>query len=267
MLPRLGEAARDWLKKHAESNGEDPFFLYVALTSPHTPWLPSERFAGKSGAGLYGDFVMQTDHVVGTILETLEKSGLADETLVIFTNDNGPIWYERDIERFGHRANLHLRGIKGDAWEGGHRVPFIVRWPGRVRAGATSDAPSATPICSLHSPRSSGRRFRKARRRQLQHLAPLSGRAGEGPAAPGDDQRLLARRARHPPGTVEADPALGSGGFSKPSRTEPEPGGPTGQLYNLDDDPREAKNLFQEKPDVVERLSKLLEELKRPRAN
>lgn len=123
-----------------------PFFLYFALTSPHYPVSPAPEFRGKSGAGEYGDFVVQTDWVVGQVAEVLARTGAADNTLLIFTSDNGPeidgevgIGAFQRIREFGHASMGKLRGVKRDAWEGGHRVPFIARWPGRAPAGKTSD--------------------------------------------------------------------------------------------------------------------------------
>ena len=124
---------------HAKSESEFPLFLYLAYPAPHTPWLPSAEFVGKSGASMYGDFVMTVDHNVGRVLRRLESAGLSDDTLVIFTSDNGPVWYDEDVARFGHDSSGGLRGMKADAWEGGHRMPFIARWPGQAQAGSTCD--------------------------------------------------------------------------------------------------------------------------------
>ncbi len=136
VTPRFAAEAVKAIESH---DGKKPLFLYLALPSPHTPWLPTGKFIGKSGAGMYGDFVMQVDHVVGQVLGSLKQAGMSDNSLVIFSSDNGPVWYAKDTERFGHRAVGPLRGIKGSVWEGGHRMPFIARWPDRVPAGATSD--------------------------------------------------------------------------------------------------------------------------------
>jgi arylsulfatase A len=113
--------------------------LYLALTAPHTPWLPSTEFLGKSTAGMYGDFVMTVDAEIGRVITALEKAGLAKDTLLIFASDNGPVWYDADVIRLGHAAAGGLRGMKSDLWEGGHRMHFIVRWPGRIQAGTVSD--------------------------------------------------------------------------------------------------------------------------------
>jgi arylsulfatase A len=122
-----------------------PFFLYFALTSPHYPVVPDPEFRGKSGAGEFGDFVVQTDAVVGQVLDALKRAGVAENTLVIFTSDNGPEVveirpgaYDR-LKEYGHASMGQLRGCKRDLWEGGHRVPFIARWPGQIPSGTTSD--------------------------------------------------------------------------------------------------------------------------------
>jgi arylsulfatase A len=120
--------------------------LYVPLSSPHYPVVPSKDWQGKTKVGDYGDFVAQTDAVVGEILAALAKNGLAENTIVIFTSDNGPEVagevgigaYER-LRRFGHASMGLFRGVKRDLWEGGHRVPFMVRWPGKIPQNSTSD--------------------------------------------------------------------------------------------------------------------------------
>ena len=133
VTPRFAKEASQVIADH---DGKKPLFLYLALPSPHTPWLPTKEFIGKSGAGMYGDFMMLVDQVVGQIMASLQKAGMPDDTLVFFSSDNGPVWYDKDTERFGHRSTGTLRGIKASAWEGGHRVPFIAHWPDHVPAGS-----------------------------------------------------------------------------------------------------------------------------------
>lgn len=137
VMPRLTDRAVEWIGRQDRGT---PFFLYFPFTSPHAPIVPAAGFAGRSRAGGYGDFVMQTDAAVGAVLAALESRGLLDDTLVIFTADNGPesYAYER-VRAHGHRSMGPLRGVKRDLWEGGHRVPFLVRWPGRVPAGRVED--------------------------------------------------------------------------------------------------------------------------------
>ena len=141
MLPRLGQRAVSYVaERSADAKAGKPFFLYLPLTSPHTPILPTPQWQGKSGLGAYGDFVMQTDAVVGDVLAALEKHGLADNTLVVFTADNGcsPAAGTDKLEQQGHFASASFRGYKADIWDGGHRVPFFVRWPGKVKPGTQS---------------------------------------------------------------------------------------------------------------------------------
>ena len=148
MLPRLGKQAVQFIESHAGNAGQatsaatsKPFFLYLPLTSPHTPIVPSDAWRGKSGLGDYGDFVMQTDAVVGDVMAAIEKQGLADNTLIIFSSDNGcsPAAGTNKLEKAGHFASERYRGYKADIWDGGHRVPFLVRWPGKIEPGSTSN--------------------------------------------------------------------------------------------------------------------------------
>lgn len=126
---------------HAQRDSEKPFFLYFAYPSPHAPIIPNDEFDGKSTAGPYGDFVFETDHSIGQLLQALEDSGQADNTIIIFSADNGPekYAYERD-KKTGHWSSHPLRGLKRDIYEGGHRVPTIIKWPGVTKAGVVCDA-------------------------------------------------------------------------------------------------------------------------------
>lgn len=139
ILPALGDRSAEFIGKSASR--ANPFLLYMSLTSPHTPLSVNEEWKGKSGLGLYGDFVMETDSIVGQVLDAIEKSGVTDETMVIFTSDNGCAHYigTKELEEQGHFPSGPLRGYKSDVWEGGHRVPFIVRWPGVVAPGSVSE--------------------------------------------------------------------------------------------------------------------------------
>lgn len=121
-------------------NQSEPFFLYLALPSPHTPWLPAEKFRGTSGAGPYGDYVLQVDDIVGRVISVLESLAIAENTMVIFSSDNGPVWYPENVKEFGHSATGGLSGMKGDVTEGGHRIPLIVRWPAKIQAAGVNDS-------------------------------------------------------------------------------------------------------------------------------
>src|SRR6266511_1329563 len=123
VLPVIAKKAIAYLERQPKASPNKPFFLYFALTAPHEPWQPTGEFRGRSGAGDYGDFVAQVDWTIGQTLRTLDRLGLADNTLVIVTSDNGAHWTASDIKKYGHRANGHYRGQKSDIWEAGHRVP------------------------------------------------------------------------------------------------------------------------------------------------
>ena len=137
VMPRCTDAAVAWI---GEQSADRPFFLYFPFTSPHAPILPTEAWRGKTAAGGYGDFLAETDAHVGRLLAALEHGGFTGDTIVIFTSDNGPERYAFErVRATGHRSSGPFRGVKRDLWEGGHRVPMVVRWPGRVPAGRVAD--------------------------------------------------------------------------------------------------------------------------------
>lgn len=138
VMPTLTKRAVSWIAE--QKNAERPFFLYWAWTSPHAPIVPTEDWQGKTHAGGYGDFLAQSDDHAGAVLRALDENGFRENTIVIFSADNGPekYAYER-VRNHAHRSTGPLRGVKRDLYEGGHRVPFIVRWPKEVPAGRVSD--------------------------------------------------------------------------------------------------------------------------------
>ncbi len=144
MLPAFTRRAVEGI--HAHAAADRPFFLYFPLTAPHSPVVPNAAFHGKSGAGRYGDFVCEVDDVVGQVMRAVDAAGIRENTLILFTSDNGPEHrmaddegvYER-MEKYGHASMGNLRGIKRDVWEGGHRVPFVARWPKRIASGTVCD--------------------------------------------------------------------------------------------------------------------------------
>lgn len=268
VLPRFTEETLSYLNTHQQERAQAPFFLYLALAAPHTPWLPADSLRDASGAGLYGDFVTQVDAAVGRVLGTLDRLGMSDNTLVVFTSDNGPVWYAKDRRRFDHRSTHVYRGMKADAWEGGHRVPFVARWPGEVPDGTTSDQ-----LLSFTDMRAT--------------LADVAGEGLSNDSTDGHNVRPVLTADRD---SVERDgavfqgtyylavrdgpwkliPGLGSGGFiTTPNTREPEPGEPEGQLYHLGNDPAEQSNLYDKRPAVVERLKAQLERYReqRPESN
>ncbi len=250
ILPRIEREAVAYL----ERAGKGPFFLYLPLTGPHTPWVPTPEFAGKSKVGPYGDFVMQTDALVGRLAEALERTGLAKNTLLVVTSDNGSHWPEGDIQRWGHRSNGPWRGQKADIHEGGHRVPFLVRWPGKVAPGSSSAVTACLSDLFATCLSVAGVPMSPDSGEDSFDLVPVL--TGKGAFARPytihhSAQGMFAIRE----GAWKLIEGQGSGGFT---RVRVEPGEPPGQLYHLADDPAETRNLFAEKPDVLARLTGLL---------
>ena len=260
VLPKLTDEACAVINAHATNKptAQRPLMLYLALTAPHTPWLPAAEFVGKSGAGMYGDFVMMVDTQIGRVLAALEKAGMAQNTLLVFTSDNGPMWLPGDVTRFGHDAAGGLRGMKGDAWEAGHRMPFIVRWPGRVKAGTVSDQTicftdllaTFAEICGAKLPPAAGPD-------SFSFLPVIEGRQPKGQPVRGP---IVMRAGSSPAMVIRSGDwklinQLGSGGFSQPKTIKPEPSGPAGQLYHLHNDLAETNNLYLQHPEIVARLA------------
>jgi arylsulfatase A-like enzyme len=261
----LGELTAEAVRyvRERSREAERPFFLYLALTSPHTPVVPGDAFAGRSGIGRYGDFVAETDAAVGAVLAALDEAGLAGRTIVIATSDNGPAPAGgiAEARRHGHDASGGFRGHKADLYEGGHRVPFVVRWPGVAPAGTTSTRLVGTTDV----------------------LATLADVVGTPlPAGSGEDSFSFAEALRDPARTPPREAGLvhhsvtgafavrqgkwklllapGSGGWSDPRPGSPEEKGlPPTQLYDLESDPGESTNLVGEHPEVAARLAALLD--------
>ena len=137
VLPTLTDKAVSILHERA-TKPEQPFFLYFAMPSPHTPWLPLPEYRGKSGARDY-DYAVEVDAMIGRVLDTVHELGMEENTIVVVTSDNGADWKPEDIERYPHRANADWKGEKADIWEAGHRIPFIARWPGHIPANTVCD--------------------------------------------------------------------------------------------------------------------------------
>jgi arylsulfatase A len=259
VLPVLTKKAVEFVRNQS---AERPFFLYVALTSPHTPWMPTPEFRGKSGAGWYGDFTVQTDAAVGEVLQALDEMKLSENTLVIVTSDNGAHWLAEDITKFEHRANGFWRGQKADIWEGGHRVPFIARWPGKVPPGSVSGElvglvdfmATTAAILDYTLPAN-------AAEDSFNFLPLLLGKPGTIRAALVHQSLNGSLAIRE--GDWKLCFELGSGGFTAPAKINPTPDGPRGQLYNLASDPSESNNLWLDQPEIVQRLTARFERYKK----
>jgi arylsulfatase A-like enzyme len=258
VLPTLQSQAVAFIESAAAA--DEPFLLYLPLSSPHTPWVPSDDFDGITGIAHYGDFVAQTDAVLGGVLDALDRSAESSNTIVVFTSDNGSHWPIADVSTHGHRANGPWRGQKADIYEGGHRVPCIIRWPGHIPAGASSDAltcltdlfRSCADACGVHIPAGGapdsvsqlqvwGAGADLVRQSVIHH-------SGDG---------LFAIRE----GTWKLIEGRGSGGFTRPANP-PSEEGPPGQLYDLASDPGETQNVWSEHPAVVARLVARLDSIR-----
>lgn len=264
MLPGIEEQSVDFIQRHAErAAAGKPFFLYVALSSPHSPVVPTEAWQGKSGLNDHADFVMQTDHTVGQILEAIDAAGLHENTLVVFTSDNGTSGPTSNIEtlkEMGHYPSWILRGSKADIWDGGHHVPFIVRWPGITDPGSQSGElvchtdfmPSIADIVDYtlpvdaavdgvsFRPALSGKGVKKNRSEVVHHS--ISGQF----AIRTKQWKLVL--------------CPGSGGWSAPRDKEArEQGLPGIQLYNMETDMKEQNNLQAAHPEIVAELTETLE--------
>ena len=259
VLPTLAAKAAGWIATTAKSGR--PFFLYLPLNAPHTPINPSPKWQGKSGLNAYGDFVMEVDAAIGEVLEALDKAGVAGNTLVIFTSDNGcsPAAKLPELREKGHDPCAGLRGHKADIFEGGHRVPFIARWPDRVKSGGTSaDIVCLTDFMATCAEIIGVRLPANAAEDSVSFL----------PALLGSDGRRRTTLVSHSingsfairEGNWKLSLCAGSGGWSDPRPgSSGEKGLPSDQLYDLAADRAETRNLAGANPDTVQRLAALLD--------
>lgn len=266
--------SQQFMEEHVRKTPDKPFFLYHATHGVHLPSFAAKQFQGKTKAGPHGDFIFELDFIVGELLKTLEKLGVANDTIVIFTSDNGPettsvIHMRADHQHDGARP---WRGVKRDSWEGGHRVPFIVRWPGKVKAGSTSD--QLLSLCDLMATMAAV------------VDVPLPNDAAEDsfnmlPAMLGTATTTLrplfiaqafagGRDLSIRKGNWKYLNHTGSGGNNYQNSpglrpfilADTSPKAP-GQLYDLKNDPGETKNLYDEHPDMVKELKQLLDDAKK----
>jgi arylsulfatase A-like enzyme len=263
VLPILTDKAVSYIARHAaDAKLGKPFFLYLPLASPHTPIVPTKEWQGKSGLNAYADFVMQTDATVGAVLDALEQQGLADNTLVIFTSDNGcspsadfPVLLEK-----GHNPSYHFRGTKADIFDGGHRIPFLVRWPARVKGGTSSDQLICQTDLFATCADILGKKLPdNTAEDSVSFLPALEGRAKK-PLREAVVHHSINGSFSIRQGQWKLELCPDSGGWS-----HPQPGSalaatlPTVQLYDLSRDIGETNNVQARHPEVVARLTKLLE--------
>jgi arylsulfatase A len=262
VMPTFTQKAVDFIEKHANSGSKDPFFLYFPLSAPHTPILPAKEFQGRSGIGPYGDFVIQCDGTIEQIMQALDRNELTENTLFIVTSDNGcsPAVDFDDLEQKGHRPSYHFRGYKADIFEGGHRIPYIVRWPGRVKEGSSCDdticltdlLATVADILGCDLPANAGED-------SVSFLPDLLGRAA-GPVREATVHHSINGSFSIRQGRWKLELCPGSGGWSYPQPGEARILGLPGvQLYDLTRDIGERENLQSKHPEIVEHLVHLLE--------
>jgi len=244
---------------NSQAKEEKPFFLYLSLTSPHTPIVPADKWLGKSGLNAYGDFLMETDWVVGEVLKSLEENKISENTLVIFSTDNGcsPAARISELVEMGHIPGGPLRGTKADIYEGGHRVPFIARWPEVIPANSeTSRLTSLTDFTATCA--------EIVGHQLAPHEAVDSVSFLPSLRAPGAQERdaIVHHSINGSFAIRQGDWKLilcsGSGGWSAPKPGESAPGAPPVQLYNLNEDLAETTNLAKTHPEKVKELTALL---------
>ena len=267
LIPEFTRRAVDLIERHADS--DTPFFLYFPLTSPHSPIVPNEPFKGSSGAGNYGDFVCEVDWVVGQMIDVLARTGQADDTLLIFTSDNGPESrtpddigaYER-MREFDHYSSAGLRGIKLDAWEGGHRTPFVARWPSVIPAGRVCEQLTTLGDFTATCADILGVSLPPGDAEDSVSILPLLRGGAERPVRrfaihQSGSGRFAIRRGNWvfidaPTGGDKIEP-----GWYRAQRGYEEHDEP-GELFDLADDLGERRNLYANRPDLVAELSRVL---------
>lgn len=273
VLPTLTQRAVKVITEHAQHK-DQPFFLYLPLNAPHTPILPTKEWQGKSGISLYADFVMETDDAIGQVMKALDESGLADNTVVVVTSDNGcsPSADFPTLAKAGHNPSYIFRGMKADIFDGGHRVPFMVQWPGVVKAGSKCDQTVCLLDFMATAAEITGFKLPDNAAEDSVSLVPLLKGATDKPVREAIVHHSINGSFSIRQGRWKLELCPDSGGWSDPKPVQPNAKPkqkeiaqatvdhlPQIQLYDMTADVGEQKNVQTEHPDVVKRLLKLLE--------
>ena len=265
------EKSRKFLETHVKEKPEQPFFLFHSMQAVHLPSFPADQFKGKTKSGPHGDFIYEMDWIVGQLMETLEKLGVADNTIVMFASDNGPevptvIAMRRDHQHDGSRP---WRGVKRDQWEGGHRTPFIVRWPAKIKAGTTSDQlVSLTDIFATCAAITGTKLTNDDAEDSFNLLPILDGSQGKKSLRPYLLEQTWTMQMSVRQGDWKLLDHKGSGGnryggeLKQYAIEDNDPDAP-GQLYNLAKDPGEIDNVYSKNPEIVKELKAILEQTKK----
>ncbi|YCM46957.1 arylsulfatase (plasmid) [Verrucomicrobiaceae bacterium 227] len=253
----LDKLTAETVKFVTNYDSDKPFFIYMPLPSPHTPIVPTPKWQGKSGLGRYGDFVMQTDNVLGQVVKALEDKGISENTLVIMTSDNGCSKQAnfKNLEKQGHFASAQYRGSKSDIWEGGLRVPYLVKWPKVIKAGSVSDQLTSQIDLLATCAELLGKELPKNAAEDSESILPVF--KGEKPdlSRKGLILHSVSGHFAYREGKYKLILAHGSGGWTAPGEKKAKQMGlPKAQLYDLEADPGEQKNLYESKPEIAKRL-------------
>ena len=257
------EKAVAWLEAHHRAHPGQPFFLYLTPSAPHRPCMPPDFMKGTSEAGPRGDMVQMVDWVVGRVLDALDRLGCAEQTLIFVTSDNGAQPYDVDEVLQGHKSCGDLRGYKSCIWEGGHRVVFIARWPGRVGPGATCGATVGLFDLAATCAEIVGERLPETVAEDSASILPLlCGTGHERPA-----RRNIVHHSLHGmfalrQGQWKCIDGHGGGGYGINELVHDQQDDFPGQLYDLEADLAETRNLWSERPKVVEELRRTLQRQK-----
>lgn len=281
---KVGTTLKDKAIEYIKKKKNEPFFLYFATTNIHHPFTPAPQFIGTSEAGPYGDFIHELDWMIGEVLAALDEEGIADNTLVIFTSDNGGMLNRggQNAWKLGHRLNADLLGFKFDAWEGGHRVPFIARWPGKIPAGTESDELIANVDILATLAALVDKSLEDNEGPDSYNILPALTGSPEEPIrdhlviSPSRKKNLAIRKGKWM--YISSQGAGGFGGTEIGSHTlggpaahlltnqvnndiengKIKPDAAPAQLYDLDRDPTQKVNLYYKHPDVAKELKELL---------
>ncbi|HKK73909.1 MAG TPA: arylsulfatase [Saprospiraceae bacterium] len=260
VTPNFFRRSIDYVKQRA--NEEKPFFLYLALPSPHTPILPTEEWRDKSGLNPYGDFMLMIDDYMGQLLRTLDEHALRENTLIIFTSDNGcsPAAKIDELEAAGHKPNGDWRGHKADIFEGGHRVPFLMRWPQKIEAGQRSDQTICLTDLMATFAELNDYELKDNEGEDSYSLLPILENADSAPIREATVHHSINGSFAIRQGDWKLILCPGSGGWSfpRPNNTAALDSLPPVQLYHLASDPAESSNLALEQPEKVNTLTTLL---------
>lgn len=264
VLPTLAQRAVATIETRAAAaqKKDQPFFLYLPLASPHTPILPTADWHGKSQLNPYADFVMQTDHVIGQVMDAIDKHGIAENTLLIVTSDNGcsPQADFPELLKLGHNPSYHFRGHKADIYEGGHRVPFLARWKGQVAAGSRcDDTICLTDLMATCAEITGSKLPDSAAEDSVSFLPALRGTTDR-PQRPAVVHHSINGSFAIRDGQWKLALCPGSGGWSAPGPGREPAGSPPVQLFDLATEIGEQTNLVDQHPEQVTRLTQLLEQ-------